>query len=238
MRRHTGNLSSHVVRRRGRGAVGSTDTRVVLGSAPGEADAGVADRVSLHLIDRHLGRVTMDELNETASLAGGNLDVGDFAEALEEGTELILGDVAREAANEDCRVVRVGELIHGLAHVVEGARLVVKLGRDTPHGSGMGLGDGGSHLTRSDLSVSVLMGTARLLGMHCLCQLGLGHTYRVLGVAVEMRMGRLPQYTPCISTRARCWSDSSLKRTKPYPRDWPVMASVMILADLQDGKRD
>jgi hypothetical protein len=33
-------------------------------------------------------------------------------------------------------------------------------------------------------------------------------------------------------------SPSSLKRTNPYPRDWPVMASVMIFADLQLANRD
>lgn len=58
-----------------------------------------------------------------------------------------------------------------------------------------------------------------------------------LGVAVEMRMGRLPQYTPCISVRARCWSVSSENLTNPYPRDIPLIGSVMILADLHDGKR-
>lgn len=57
------------------------------------------------------------------------------------------------------------------------------------------------------------------------------------GVAVEIRIGRFPQYTPCISDKARCWSPSSEKRTKPYPRDIPLIGSVMILADLQVGKR-
>lgn len=36
-----------------------------------------------------------------------------------------------------------------------------------------------------------------------------------LGVAVLIRMGLLPQYTPCISVRAFCWSSSFAKRTNP-----------------------
>jgi hypothetical protein len=56
--------------------------------------------------------VAVHELNETAALARGNLDVCDLAEALEEGTQLVLSDVAREATNEDGGVVGVGELVH------------------------------------------------------------------------------------------------------------------------------
>lgn len=56
-------------------------------------------------------------------------------------------------------------------------------------------------------------------------------------MAVEILIGRLPQYTPCISTRARCCSLSSENLTNPYPRDWPDMASVMIFALLQLAKR-
>lgn len=203
MRRHGANLSRHVMRR-GRGrAVRGADPRVVLGSAPGQTDARVPDGVALHLVDGHLGRVAMDELDKAAALAGRDLDVGDFAESLEERAKLVLGDVAREATDEDSRVVGVGELIHRLSHVVKRARLVVELrgGSNAPHGAGVRLSDGSRHLT-GDLSVSVLMRTARMLGMGQACSGGL--TYRVFGVAVEMRMGRLPQYTPCISTRARC----------------------------------
>lgn len=203
MRRHSTNLGRHVMRR-GRGrAVRSADARVVLGATPRQTDARVSDGVALHLVDGHLGRVAMDELDKAAALAGRDLDVGDFAESLEERAKLVLGDVAGEATDEDSRVVGISELIHRLSHVVERARLVVELrgGGNVPHGSRVRLSDRSRHLA-GDLSVSVLMRTARMLGMGKACPGGL--TYRVLGVAVEMRMGRLPQYTPCISTRARC----------------------------------
>jgi hypothetical protein len=36
------------------------------------------------LVDGHLSRVAVDELDETAALARRNLDVGDFTKALEE----------------------------------------------------------------------------------------------------------------------------------------------------------
>lgn len=76
-------------------AVGSTSgPGVVLRTTPAEADARVADGVALHLVDGHLRRVTLHELDETASLAWWDLDVGDLAEALEEGAELVLGDIA------------------------------------------------------------------------------------------------------------------------------------------------
>jgi hypothetical protein len=75
---------AHVVRRGRSRAVGSANTRVVLRSTPAEADAGVADRVALHLVDGHLGSVAVDELDKTAALARWYLDIGDFAEALEE----------------------------------------------------------------------------------------------------------------------------------------------------------
>lgn len=58
--------------------------------------------------------MAMNELHEAAAFAGGDLDVGDLAKALEEGTQLILSDVARQTTNEDGCVVRVRELIHRL----------------------------------------------------------------------------------------------------------------------------
>lgn len=75
-------------------AVRSTYTRVVLRTSPRETNARVANWVALHLVDGHLGSMAVDKLDETAALARRNLDVGDLSEALEEGTELILGDVA------------------------------------------------------------------------------------------------------------------------------------------------
>lgn len=103
---------AHVVRGRRGGAVGSTDARVVLRTSPAEAHARVTNGVALHLVDGHFGSVAVDELNEAAALARRNLDVGDFTEALEERSELVLGDVARKATNEDGSVVGVSELVH------------------------------------------------------------------------------------------------------------------------------
>jgi len=93
-------------------------SRVVLGAAPAETDARVADRVALHLVDGHLGSVTLNKLDEAATLSGRDLDIGDLAEALEEGTELVLGDVAGKATNKHSGVIRVGELVHGLRSTV------------------------------------------------------------------------------------------------------------------------
>lgn len=72
----------------------------------------------MHLIDGHLSSVALDKLNETTALSWGNLDIGDFSEALEERAKFILGDVTGESADEDGGVVRVGELIHRLGSTV------------------------------------------------------------------------------------------------------------------------
>lgn len=103
---------AHVVRGRRGGAVGSTNARVVLRTSPAEAHARVTNGVALHLVDGHLGSVAVDELNEAAALARRDLDIGDLTEALEEGSELVLSDVARKATNEDGGVVGVSELVH------------------------------------------------------------------------------------------------------------------------------
>jgi hypothetical protein len=84
--------------------------------------------------------VALDELDETAALSRGDLDVGNLAESLEERAELILGDVARETTNEDSGVVGVGELVHGLGSTVEGH------GRAT-HGRVHASGAGHTHAT-------------------------------------------------------------------------------------------
>lgn len=106
-----------VVRRRRGRAVRSAHARVVLRASPREADTRVANGVTLHLVDGHLGGVAVDELDEAATLARRDLDVGDLAEALEERPQLILGDVAREATDEHGSIVRVRELVH--SHGVE-----------------------------------------------------------------------------------------------------------------------
>ena len=100
---------------RGSWAVRSTSwSRVVLGATPTKTDARVADRVALHLVDGHLGRMTLNELNKATPLSWGDLDVGDFAKTLEERAELILGHVAGKATDKYGGVVGVGELIHWL----------------------------------------------------------------------------------------------------------------------------
>lgn len=107
-------------RRWGGGTVGASGgAGVVLRAAPAETYPRVANGVTLHLVDGHLGSVALDELDETTALARRDLDVGDFTKALEERTELVLGDVAGKATNEDGGVVGVGELVHGLRSTVE-----------------------------------------------------------------------------------------------------------------------
>jgi hypothetical protein len=127
MGRHS---STHVVRGRGCRAVRGADTRVVLRASPREADTRVSNRVALHLVDCHLGGVTVHKLDKAAALSRRDLDVSDLAEALEERAELVLSDVARQSANKDGGVVRVSELVHGL-HGIEG-RGLVKVLRHAP----------------------------------------------------------------------------------------------------------
>jgi len=111
---------AHVVRRRRGRAVRRANSRVVLRATPAQADARVANGVTLHLVDGHLCGVAVDELNEAAALARGDLDVRDLAEALEERSQLILGDITRESTDEDSSIVRIGELVH-LSSWVEAA---------------------------------------------------------------------------------------------------------------------
>lgn len=128
-------------RRRGSRTVGAAGRAgVVLGATPRQTHAGVTDGVALHLVDGHLGSVALNKLDETAALSRGDLDVGDFAEALEEGAELILGDVAGEATDKHSGVVGVGELVHRLGSTVEGH------GRAT-HGRVHASGTGHTHTT-------------------------------------------------------------------------------------------
>lgn len=103
---------AHVVRRGRSRAVGGTNSRVVLRSTPAETDTRVSNRITLHLVDGHLGGVAVDKLDETAALARRYLDIGDLTEALEERSQLVLGDVAGKTTNEDSGVVGVSELVH------------------------------------------------------------------------------------------------------------------------------
>jgi hypothetical protein len=161
MRGHA-HLRSHrrVVRRRGSRAIWGADARVVLRSAPGEADARVPDGITLHLVDRHLGGVAVDELNEAATLAGGDLDIGDLSEALEERAKLVLGDVAGQASNEDGGVVGVGELVHGLHGIERGGLLVVELLHGPATHGARGSSNGRSNLSSSMTTVTVLVGSS------------------------------------------------------------------------------
>lgn len=109
----------HRRRRRSRAIGAASGAGVILRAAPAQTHARVTDRVALHLVDRHLGSMALNELNETATLARGDLDVGDLTEALEERTELVLSDVSRETPNKDGGVVRIGELVHGLGSTIE-----------------------------------------------------------------------------------------------------------------------
>jgi hypothetical protein len=72
--------------------------------------------------------VAVNELDEAAALAGGNLDVSDLAESLEEAAKLILGNVAAEASDEDSGVVRVSELVHLLLEGSAAAVALVEVG--------------------------------------------------------------------------------------------------------------
>lgn len=152
----------HEVRRGRSGTVRGADSRVVLAAAPREANARVADGVALHLVDGHLSSMAVNELHEAAALARGDLDVGDLAESLEEGAELVLGNVPGQATDEDRGVVRVSELVHGLHGLVWRSLLVVEWSGNTPaHGAGRG-GTSNllNHLSRSG---GVAAGTAVLV---------------------------------------------------------------------------
>jgi len=88
--------------------------RVVLRSTPGETDTGISDRVALHLVDGHLCGMALDELDKPTAFARWDLDIGDFAKALEEGTEFVLRHVATQSTNKDGGIIWIRELIHGL----------------------------------------------------------------------------------------------------------------------------
>ncbi len=71
--------------RRSRTIGGTSWAGIVLTAAPAKTDARVPNGISLHLVDGHLRRMTLHELDEATAFAGWDLDVGDLAEALEEG---------------------------------------------------------------------------------------------------------------------------------------------------------
>ena len=126
---------THVMRWRGGRSVGCAYARVVLGSTPAETHTGIPNRIALHLVDGHLGSVTMNKLNEAAALARRNLNIGDFAKALEERAKLVFCNVARQSSHKDGSVVWVGKLIHlrGRVEGVVGEALHTRAGSTTPH---------------------------------------------------------------------------------------------------------
>lgn len=172
-------------------SVRSSDSRVVLASAPAETNAGVTNGVALHLVDGHLSSVAVDKLNEAAALSRRNLDVCYFAKTLEERAELILGDVTREATDKDSGVVGVSELVHLGAWVIIAVAEAL-LHTAVPH---LGLGHTTTHhgvatVMSMRKPVVVVASPVRLVSLISGFQ---SATYRFLGVAVEIRMGRLPQ---------------------------------------------
>lgn len=147
-------LGREVHGRRGRGGAVRAASRagVVLRATPAQTHTRVTDGVSLHLVDGHLCSVTLNELNEAASLAGRDFDVGDLAKPLEERAELILGNISGKATHEDGCVVGVGELVHGLGSTVEAHR------RST-HGRVHASRTGHAHTTRNNTGALVLRGS-------------------------------------------------------------------------------
>jgi hypothetical protein len=101
--------------------------------------------------------VPVHELNKTTAFARGDLNVGDLAETLEEGSELVLGHISRETANENGGIVGIGKLVHWL-HRVEGPLVLLVLGHApaTTHGIS-GLANLSRHLSRTALALAVLV---------------------------------------------------------------------------------
>jgi hypothetical protein len=116
--------------------------------------------------------VALDELDETTALSRGNLDVGDFSEALEERAELILGDVAGQTTDEDSGVVGVCELVHGLGSTVEGHRRAT-------HGRVHASGTGHTH---GSTTVATNTGTLVLGGSG-------GDTHRTVATVDTLHLG-------------------------------------------------
>lgn len=79
--------------------------------------------------------MTVDELDESAALARRNLDVSDLAKALEERSEFIFGDIARQATNKNSGIVGIGELVHLSGWIIATIReAALNSLRSPPHG--------------------------------------------------------------------------------------------------------
>jgi hypothetical protein len=148
LRRHTHSRVDGRWRRRP--VRGAGRSRVVLAAAPGQADARVADRVALHLVNSHFGRVSMHKLYEATSLARRDFDVSDFTKALEERTEFIFSDISREASNKDGGIVGVRELIHGLTTATTAAAAATSPSTIVAH-------RGGTHRVHAERPIAGLL---------------------------------------------------------------------------------
>jgi hypothetical protein len=153
--------AAHVVRGRRSGTIGCTNTGVVLRATPRQTNARVTNGISLHLIDGHLSSMTVNKLNESAALAGGNLHVGDLSKALEERTELILGHIARQASDEHSGVVWIGELVHRRHGVELLLGIVSSRGGSAPaHGTASHVtatGNGSNHLLVAAMPMAAIL---------------------------------------------------------------------------------
>jgi len=105
-------LIAVVVRRWRSRPVRRANARIILRPAPGQAHPRVANRISLHLVDRHFGRMPVHKLDEAATLPRRNLDISNVTESLEKRPQLVLRHVARQATHKHCSVVGVRELVH------------------------------------------------------------------------------------------------------------------------------
>ena len=113
-RRHAAH-GAGVDRWRWSGTIRSTGgAGIVLATTPAQANSRIANGIALHLVDGHLGSMSLDELDEAAAFAWWDLDVGDLSESLKERAQLILGNIARQTSDEDSGVVRISELVHRL----------------------------------------------------------------------------------------------------------------------------
>lgn len=87
--------------------------------------------IAIHLTNRHLRALSVNKLHEPAALSWWDLDIRDLAEHGKAAPKLIFTAHSREAANKDCRVVGVVELV-GRVLVIGGLhRLLEAIGSHT-----------------------------------------------------------------------------------------------------------
>ena len=74
----------------------------------------ISDKVTLYLPYRCLSCTTINELDKTVTLTGKDPDIYNLPKAVEERLKLIFSYIIRKTADEDSRMVWVGELIYQL----------------------------------------------------------------------------------------------------------------------------